>query len=134
MKTPAQMPVKKEVYKNFVSWFEIPATNFERALHFYQSIYGIKLETHQTDNFQMAYFPAEGGIGGAIICGEGSSPSDTGPLVYLNGGQDLQQILNRIPEAGGRVLLEKQIISEDAGCFALFIDSEGNKMALHSKS
>ncbi|MEQ8910127.1 MAG: VOC family protein [Vicingaceae bacterium] len=134
MKTPAKRPVEKEVFKNFVSWFEIPATNFERAVNFYESIYQIKLDTHQTESFEMAYFPAEGGVGGAIICGEGSSPSDTGSLIYLNGGQNLQTLLDRIPKAGGRVLLEKQLISEEAGCFALFIDSEGNKLALHSKS
>ncbi len=134
MKSPSKRPADIANYKNFVSWFEIPAINFERAVEFYENIYGIQLERHQGKDFKMAYFPAEGGIGGAIICGEGSVPSDTGSLLYLNGGDDLQLILDRIPEAGGRILLEKQTISAEAGCFALFIDSEGNKMALHSKA
>lgn len=134
MKSPAKRTTPKAEYKNFVSWFEIPAVNFERAVKFYEDIYGIQLESHEGKGFKMAYFPAQGGIGGAIICGEGSVPSDTGSLIYLNGGDDLQLILDRIPHAGGRILLEKQTISEEAGCFALFIDSEGNKMALHSKA
>jgi predicted enzyme related to lactoylglutathione lyase len=134
MKTPAPKAKKKEVYKNFINWFEIPATHFERAVDFYQNIYNITFETHQVDGYQMAYFPAEEGVGGAIICGEGSIPADKGPLLYLNGGDDLDQILNRVPKAGGRILMQKQIISEEAGCFALFIDTEGNKMALHSKA
>ena len=50
----------------------------------------------------------------------------------MNGGEDLNQVLNRVESSGGRVLLPKQQINEDAGYFALFIDSEGNKLALHS--
>ena len=82
----------------------------------------------------MAFFPATKGIGGAIIAGPGSVPSDTGPLIYLNGGNDLGDVLNKVEEAGGRIVMPKTLISEDAGYFAIFIDCQGNKLALHSNN
>jgi predicted enzyme related to lactoylglutathione lyase len=81
----------------------------------------------------MAFFPATDGIGGAIVKGPGSIPNDSGPLLYLNGGKDLNEILKKVPNAGGRIVLPKTLISDDAGYFAIFIDTEGNKLALHSK-
>jgi len=119
--------------KNFVKWFEIPALNFEKAVAFYNHIYQIKMEPVVTETHSMAMFPANGGVSGAVVCGPGSMPGQTGSLVYLNGGKDLQEILSRVTEAGGRVIMPKTFINEESGYFAIFIDSEGNKLALHSK-
>jgi len=125
---------KSEKLRHYVSWFEIPALNLLRAVGFYNYIYGIEMETTETNGYAMALFPADNGIGGAIVVGEGSVPSETGTLVYLNGGNDLAIVLGKIEQAGGRIILEKTLISEDDGYFALFIDTEGNKLALHSKN
>lgn len=136
MKSPPKRTQLNEININgsFVSWFEIPALNFERAVNFYNYIYQITMETNFMNGYSMAFFPGESDTGGAIIFGEGSIPSDKGLLIYLNGGTDLALVLNRIEDAGGRVLMSKQKINDTAGYFALFIDSEGNKMALHSKN
>jgi predicted enzyme related to lactoylglutathione lyase len=125
---------KASKLRHYVSWFEIPALNLLRAVGFYNYIYGIQMETTESGGYAMALFPADNGIGGAIVVGEGSIPSETGTLVYLNAGKDLAPILGRVEKAGGRVILEKTLISKEDGCFALFIDTEGNKMALHSSS
>ena len=124
---------KKEILEDYVSWFEIPAINFQQAVDFYNQIYGIDMEKNFDGNYAMAFFPTEKGIGGAIVAGPGSIPSDSGPLIYLNAGKDLNQILNRIEAAGGRIIMPKTMINEESGYFAIFIDSEGNKLALHSK-
>lgn len=124
---------KQENIKDYVSWFEIPAINFQQAVDFYNEIYGIDMEKNFDDSYAMAFFPTEKGIGGAIVAGPGSTPSDTGPLIYLNAGKDLNTILNRIEPAGGRIVMPKTMINEESGYFAIFIDSEGNKLALHSK-
>ncbi len=118
--------------KDYISWFEIPAINFLQAVGFYNYIYGIDMETISTGDHTMAFFPADGGIGGAIVCGPGSVPHESGSLIYLNGGKDLNNVLGKVNEAGGRVIMSKTAISEEAGYFAIFIDSEGNKLALHS--
>lgn len=124
---------KKPILKNYINWFEIPANNFNQALKFYNYIYDINMETFENDNHTMAFFPAKGGIGGAIVSGLGSTPSQTGSLLYLNGGDDLNNILNRVTEAGGRVILPKTLINKESGYFAIFIDIEGNKIAFHSQ-
>lgn len=122
----------KSTFSNYISWFEIPAVNFQQAVDFYNYIYGIEMEKNFDGNHAMAFFPANEGIGGAIVAGPGSTPSDRGPLLYLNGGKDLNLILKRVEKAGGRIIMPKTLISEESGYFAIFIDSEGNKLALHS--
>lgn len=131
--SPKPKPKSKvKQLKNYISWFEIPAYNFERATAFYNHIYDVQMETSESNGYQMGYFPAKTGIGGAVVCGEGCVPSSTGPLLYLNGGNDLSDVLSKIDDAGGRVIMNKTFISEEAGYFALFVDTEGNRLALHS--
>lgn len=124
---------EQTVVKNFVTWFEIPAYNHYRSVAFYNYIFGIQMTTVELNGFAMGFFPAENGITGAIVTGNGCVPSEFGPLIYLNAGDDLNNVLCKVNEAGGRVVLEKTFLSESAGYFALFIDSEGNRLALHSK-
>ena len=125
---------KGTVIKDYVSWFEIPAVDFQQAVHFYNHIFGIDMAQNITDVHAMAFFPVTSGIGGAVIAGPGSIPSDTGPLLYLNGGKDLNNVLSKVEEVGGRIVMPKTLIGDDEGYFAIFIDSQGNKLALHSKN
>ena len=120
--------------KHYINWFEIPAYNFERAVSFFNQIYSITMESTQINGYTMAFFPANKGIGGAVLAGEGCTPNTTGPLLYLNGGKDLNVVLSKIEAAGGRVIMEKTLIDEAVGYFALFMDTEGNRLALHSKN
>lgn len=131
---PLKQNKKQAAYKDFVSWFEIPAIDFQQAVNFYNHIYGITMEQSATETNSMAFFPVSTGIGGAVIAGPGSTPSDTGVLLYLNGGKDLNNVLNKVEAAGGRIVMPKTLISKEAGYFAIFIDSQGNKLALHSKN
>ncbi len=117
--------------KNYVSWFEVPVYDIHRAAAFYNAIYGIEMEISVNGEFAMAYFPADEGVGGALIAGPGCYPSDTGSLIYLNAGNDLDGVLGRIELAGGRVIMPKTQINDASGNFALFIYSEGNRLALH---
>lgn len=117
--------------KDFVSWFEIPVWDIHRAARFYSAIYNMEMEVGNNAEFAMAYFPADKGIGGALIQGPGCIPSDHGSLIYLNAGNDLDGVLARVELAGGRVIMQKTLISDTAGSFGLFIDSEGNRVALH---
>lgn len=120
--------------KDFVSWFEIPAIDFQQAVNFYSHIFGITMDQSISDTVSMAFFPANKGVGGAVIAGSGSLPSTSGPLLYLNGGDDLNNVLNKVEEVGGRIIMPKTLINEESGYFAVFIDSQGNKLALHSNN
>jgi len=124
-----------EKIKNAVSWFEIPAADFERAKEFYETIFDYEMHTMEVGPVTLGYLPYDpgaGGIGGAIAAGEGYAPTLAGALIYLNGGADLSVVLDRIEEAGGEVVMSKNLISEDVGYMALFVDTEGNSVALHS--
>lgn len=124
-------------FKHAISWFEIPATNIERAQQFYEAIFGIAMIPLENANFKMRMFPIEDpvtSIGGALMQVEGFyKPSATdGPLVYLNANPDVQIVLEKVEAAGGKVIVPKTEISPEYGHMAVFIDSEGNRVALHS--
>jgi predicted enzyme related to lactoylglutathione lyase len=117
----------------WINWFEIPVSDFERAKQFYAAIFDIQFYEHEMMGTKMAMFPTgENEGGGALVCGEDYSPSSTGTLVYLNGGNDLNTALNKVEAAGGQVFVPKTHIGEGMGYFAIFSDTEGNKIALHS--
>lgn len=122
---------------NAISWFEIPATDLARAQKYYEAIFQIELQALDLDNFKMRMFPIENmmtGIGGALIDSGGfHQPSAThGPLIYLNGNPDVQVILDRVEAAGGKIIVPKTQISEEYGFMGVFIDTEGNRIGLHS--
>lgn len=119
--------------KNMINWYEIPAKDLQRAIRFYQTVLDIVITETEVMDMKMGMFPGDGEhVSGAIIEGEDYRPSTEGSLLYLNGGNDLQHCLSRVEKAGGKVLLPKTQISPEFGYFALFLDSEGNKMAFHS--
>ncbi len=117
---------------NMVNWFEIPVSDMKRASKFYGSIFEISLKADPAmPGYQMAMFPSQGGVDGALLQGDGYTPSSAGSLVYLNGGNDLAKVLNRVEAAGGKILQQKTSIGKN-GFMAFFEDSEGNKVGLHS--
>jgi hypothetical protein len=118
---------------NAINWFDIPVTNMDRALKFYNTIFGVDMSAIEPmPGFKMAMFPSEEGVGGAIVQGEGYVPSQKeGSVLYLNGGEDLNTVLNKVEGAGGKVSQAKEGIGEH-GFIAFFTDSEGNKVGLHS--
>ncbi len=122
---------------NALNWFEIPAHDIKRAKAFYEAIFDVQLgETVLANNLKMALFPTVTGTVGGALCEHPDfyHPGYQGPLVYLNGNPDLQIVLDRIPKFGGKVLVPKTQISEQYGFMAVFEDTEGNRVALHSNS
>jgi predicted enzyme related to lactoylglutathione lyase len=124
-------------FKNAISWFEIPTIDLDRAQKFYETVFNTNLIPLDLQNLKMRMFPIENpmtGIGGALCHNkEFYKPSSTdGPLIYLNGNPDVQNILDKIEAAGGKILVPKTQISPEYGHMAVFIDTEGNRIALHS--
>jgi len=122
---------------NAISWFEIPTTDINRAQKFYETIFGITMITMDLPNIKMRMFPLDdmmNGIGGALVDSGGfHKPSLTdGPLIYLNANPDVQNVLDKVEAAGGKIMVPKTEISPEYGNMAVFIDTEGNRMALHS--
>jgi uncharacterized protein len=116
---------------NAINWFEIPVNDFQRAKKFYESILGKDIHEQQMGSAMMGFFSAEG-VGGAIVKDENARPCQNGTLVYLNGGDDLQNVLDKVEEAGGKIAAQKTQITPDYGFYGIIIDTEGNKVGLHS--
>lgn len=121
---------------NALNWFEIPATDINRAKDFYAKAFGVDMgETIEMMGMQMAFFPnVEGKVSGGLVQSEMHKPSMDGCVVYLNANPSMETVIANITAAGGNVIMPKTHISEDIGYMAFFIDSEGNKMALHSNN
>jgi len=123
---------------NMVGWFEIPVTNMERAIKFYETVFDIKIQREQLGELEMGWFPfVEDGLGasGSLVKHEKFyKPSTDGALVYFTPPSgDLKNELGKVEAAGGKVLMDKKLIAEDIGFMGLFLDTEGNRIAIHSR-
>lgn len=121
--------------KNAINFFEIPALDHNRAVDFYQNLLGLELLHDEIQGVKMAFFQSnEETVGGAICTGDGYKPTRNGVVFYLNGGSDLSGVLNKVETLGGKVVQPKTKLSPQMGSIAFFIDTEGNKVGIHSKN
>jgi len=121
--------------KRLVAFFEIPCNDFERAVKFYENIFGIKMPSFDCDSEKMAFFPEEDGLApGAISWAQDFTPSTHGKgvLISLN-CDDISTTLEKIEANGGKAIIGKSKIEADnRGYFCVFIDSEGNRIGLYA--
>ncbi|MBK6796005.1 MAG: VOC family protein [Acidobacteria bacterium] len=118
--------------QNPVNYFEIPVNDLPRAVKFYESVLVCKLETKTIDGNQMAVFHGSldgPGIFGALALGPSYKPSTDGTRIYF-ATKSIDTVLGRVLENGGRIEYPKTDVGE-IGFVAEFIDSEGNRIALH---
>nr|WP_321407607.1 VOC family protein [uncultured Carboxylicivirga sp.] len=128
-----------DLKNNMIGWFEIPVNDLNRAINFYKEVFCIdEMHTQDFGEVQMAFFPWDekvpGSPGGLVHYPTEYKPSESGVLIYFNSiAGDLNEELGRIEGAGGKVLMPKKLIADDIGYMALFLDTEGNRIALHSR-
>jgi len=119
--------------KNQINWFEIPVNNMERAKRFYTSVLACDFTDFDTDESKMAIFHGNMdryGATGCLVEYNDVRPSVNGTVIYFS-CDNLNEALEHIENNGGKVIIPKTDIGEN-GFFAHFIDSEGNRIALHS--
>ena len=114
-----------------INWFEIPVNDMERARTFYSTVLGIEMYPFNMGGVEMSGFPGEG-VTGCLIKAEPCVPSREGALLYLNAGEDLSVPLGKIEAAGGEIVTPKTKVTDEIGYMAVFLDTEGNRVALHS--
>jgi uncharacterized protein len=122
-------PVKAST--NPVFHFEIPVADMNRAVSFYEQVFGYPLRRENVDGYEMAFFPranAGAGASGALARGDVYKPSKEGAILYFD-VPDLDAVVQRAKARGAKVLYEKKDIGE-AGFVAEIEDSEGNRIAL----
>lgn len=123
---------------NMCGWFEIPVLEMDRARKFYEKVFDIRIHIEEFGKTLMGWFPhalnpeARGASGSLIYNPDFYKPTSDGVLIYFSSG-DVNVELGRVEEAGGTVLKTKTMIREDIGYMGLFLDSEGNRIAVHSR-
>jgi predicted enzyme related to lactoylglutathione lyase len=105
-------------------------------MKFYNAIIDGEMQNAPMPGMKYGVFPydeKDGRVGGGIVEMEGYVPSDNGVVIYINGGDDLSHQLARVEPAGGKIIMPKTNIGEN-GFMALFLDTEGNRIAFHSEN
>ena len=116
-----------------VNCFEIPSTNFSRAVKFYETIFDTKLKVEKFSGNDLGVFSLENGESvGGVVHGENYVPGDNGAVLYLDASPSIDSVLQRIEAAGGRIKTGKVALPQEMGFIAYFFDTEGNRMALHA--
>ena len=122
--------------KNPVAWFEIPVLDMDRAIKFYNEVFDFKLEYHDLGELLMAQLPFDvkaHGSSGALVCNKNYYiPSkNEGVLIYFE-CKSVKETLIKVNSNGGQILVEEKEISPEHGFMGVFVDTEGNRIALHS--
>jgi len=118
--------------KNHIVWCDIPVKDIDRAITFYSAVFGSKVEKQSMGNMVYAAFGSEDGVGGCLFVADETKPSVDGPMIYLNCEGRLDAAIATVGTNGGKVLKPRHQIGP-YGFRAVVLDSEGNRIALHSK-
>lgn len=115
-----------------LTWFEIPATDLDRAVRFYETVLAVTLKRATMGPSQMAMFPYDKPAGGGCVTAEpGLQPSAVGVAIFLNAAPSLNAALSRVQAAGGEVVVPRTELPPGLGAFAKVRDTEGNLVGLH---
>jgi predicted enzyme related to lactoylglutathione lyase len=119
--------------KNLCAMFEISVEDFDRAKEFYEKILGIEITEMNILNTQIGMFPIKKYLNwGCISKCDQHRPSKDGTLIYLNADNDLEGMLEKVKSAGGEILTPKTKLNDQLGFLTVFLDTEGNRIGLHS--
>jgi predicted enzyme related to lactoylglutathione lyase len=118
--------------KNQIVWCDIPVSDLDRAIKFYSAVLGqtVSKESHGEMNFGLLPH-TDGAVGGCLVRTDDAKPSANGPLIYLNCDGRLDNAISAAENSGGKILKPKHQIGPYGYC-AVILDSEGNRIALHS--
>ena len=120
---------------NMVTWFEIAVSDMNRAKKFYEQVFSVEITLQDIGGVAMGFFPSNGeapGAMGSLILEKSYIPSHEGTVIYF-ASDDVQIELNKVADAGGKILQDKTMISPEHGFMGVFEDSEGNRLALYSQ-
>ncbi len=115
-----------------INWFEIPVADLDRAAKFYGAVFETELVPMETPGGTIMAFQNDEAPVGALSPCDGNAPSSKGAMLYFNADGDIDGVLKRVEAAGGNVILPNTAIGP-YGHMAQFADTEGNRVALHSK-
>jgi uncharacterized protein len=118
---------------NQIVWCDIPVNDLDRAIEFYSMVLGQAVSKETFGETSFGLLPhTDGSVGGCLVISDEAKPSANGPLIYLNCEARLDAAISAVERNGGKILQPKHQIGPH-GFRAVVLDSEGNRIALHSK-
>lgn len=136
-----QQLTKIDAETNILTWFEIPVLDTRRAKAFYESILTIEMNTRYfpETNEELTFFPynpdviqaTSGRVTGVLKRSPRAQPSQDGTLIYINASPEIQVVLDKVEQAGGKILVPATRMQ--AGFIAVILDTEGNVIGLHAE-
>jgi uncharacterized protein len=117
---------------NQIVWTDIPVVDLDRAIRFYSAVLGTPVTKQEIQGTTIALLPdAQTGSSGCLYHSDDNQPCASGPLVYLNCSSRLDEAAAAVEPNGGKIIKPKHSIAP-FGSRAIVLDSEGNRIALHS--
>jgi len=138
---PGKAMIQKIITEsNVVNWLDLPVADTDRAKRFYETIFDIEMQTQYFEEIktEMTFFAPAPGVAEATPgkvsaalpqSGHAKAPAD-GAIVYINANPDIQIVIDKIESAGGKIVMPKTKMG--VAYVALFSDTEGNTLGLHS--
>lgn len=114
-----------------VVWFDLPVADLARAMRFYGAVLGVKVSEERAGDFRFAVLEHGPTGNGGCLVPNAKEVSAAGILVYMNVDGRLRDALAQVENHGGKVLKRSESIGAH-GYRAIVLDSEGNRVALHS--
>ena len=122
-----------EFQGNAITWFEIPVTDIQRAVSFYEELLDAKLTPYSGSGEPYFIFPSsKGSVAGALVQRADHKPAAQGTMVFLNADGNLDASLKRAEKLGTEILVPRTQVPGGTSYFACLKDSEGNHVGLHS--
>lgn len=118
---------------NRAVWFDIPVSDLGRAQKFYESVLDIKIFRDKFNDFEFCVLDHEKGNGGCLIPNPNEITGDKGIMIYMNVDGRIQDAMSKVEPGGGIVLESTHQIGEH-GFRSVILDSEGNRIVLHSNT
>jgi hypothetical protein len=118
---------------NRAVWFDIPVADLERAAAFYRAVLGIQVETVKMEGFSFCVLAHDQGNGGCLVPNAQQISSSGGILLYMNVNGRIREAQSQVERLGGKVLEGVHAIGPH-GFRSIVLDSEGNRIALHSEA
>ena len=117
---------------NQIVWCDIPVLDLDRAVKFYSAVLGQEVKKHDFPGMTVGVLPhRDGEVGGCLFMSAEETPTDKGVMIYLNANGCLDEAIAAVAPHGGKIVMPKHVIGP-FGFRAIIIDSEGNRVALHS--
>ena len=116
-----------------INWFEIPATNIDRAISFYSELFSVEITKTDCGEEQYGFFPQDSEFTGMISKADKFNPSRDGVVLYFDPGENFDEILKKVENLGGEIVRPKTKIDDDKGYFALILDSEGSRIGFYTR-